>query len=480
MVLGYNPAGLAELRGTQLLLNANLAIMTACVDPIGYYGWGVYGGGQPSRLTDIETGQSLTLDLGSTNDGPEGAYYRGRLDTVCLDDGLTPVPEVGLTARISEALGVGFGLIFPAFTPQGRWGGENAIINTPAGLRPAATRYMLLQSGTLALFPTLGAGYRLTRWLRIGGSFEWGMINVDHTSMAAVSSGTSPSSDIVAHVRAHDLFIPAFTASLHVVPDDAIDIVAAFRYQGDLDAHGQIDLTTGLHSATHRPRTKTNEVVGVHQRFPWKLRVGFRYADRLAPRPNGTGNEEASSVRGGRIHDAFEDERWDAELDIEYQGNSRHQDLMIHYAPEQIVEFESLTGMVTGARFPDTSRSYTQIPKRWKDQVSVRAGGSYNILPGIFGVSAGVHFENRGRSWLHAARLLAAAQIRTSRRRARSYHAHRRSDCRLRAHLSRDPGRGGAGPRGPQGDLDGLQRCDVQLGRDPRHRQAHRCRCESQ
>src|SRR4051794_17997039 len=55
MVLAYNPAGLAELRGTQFLFNANLALMSACMEPIGYYGWGVYSGGRASILTDPDT-----------------------------------------------------------------------------------------------------------------------------------------------------------------------------------------------------------------------------------------------------------------------------------------------------------------------------------------------------------------------------------------------------------------------------------------
>jgi long-chain fatty acid transport protein len=45
MVLAHNPAGLAELRGSQFLLNINLALFDACVDPAGYYGWGAYLGG---------------------------------------------------------------------------------------------------------------------------------------------------------------------------------------------------------------------------------------------------------------------------------------------------------------------------------------------------------------------------------------------------------------------------------------------------
>src|SRR5262245_13397473 len=67
MVLAYNPAGLAELRGAQLMLSANLALMDACVEPIGYYGWGAYNGGRPTKLTDPATGQTVVLDLGNTD-----------------------------------------------------------------------------------------------------------------------------------------------------------------------------------------------------------------------------------------------------------------------------------------------------------------------------------------------------------------------------------------------------------------------------
>ena len=46
MVLAHNPAGLAELRGSQLLINLNLALFDACVEPAGFYGWGNYLGGE--------------------------------------------------------------------------------------------------------------------------------------------------------------------------------------------------------------------------------------------------------------------------------------------------------------------------------------------------------------------------------------------------------------------------------------------------
>jgi hypothetical protein len=396
MVLSYNPAGLVELRGNQMLLSASLALMDACVDPIGYYGWGNYNGGQPSRFIDPDTKMATELKLGTTNEGPEGVYYRQPLDTVCMEQGLTPVPQVGFTARLSEDFGVGFGLMFPSVTPQGKWGGDNGIIRTAQGLRPAATRYMQLTSGTIGLFPTFGLGVRLAKWLRVGASFEWGLITVDNTSMAATSSGTTPAGDIIARVEATDLFIPALNGSIHLVPTDAIDIVAAFRWQDDLNAAGTINLTTGVFDPTKVVLSKENEVLSVEQNFPYKLRAGVRYADRLAPRPSGSGQGEADGLQGEVVRDAFQDERWDIEADLEYQLNGRNKDQFIRYRPGQTADFQSVDGTVTSAQFPDPTRAYTQIRKRWNDQVSVRVGGSYNILPGLFGLSAGVHYENRG------------------------------------------------------------------------------------
>lgn len=399
MVLMYNPAGLVELRGSQLMLSANLAMMDACVDPFGYYGWGVYGGGKPSRLTDPNNpANTLTLNLGRAADiGPaEQAYYTGPLDTVCMDQNVTPVPQLGITARLTDRFAMGLGMMFPNVTPQGSWGATNGIIQGAGGVRPAATRYMMIDSGSVGFFPTIGLAYKLADWLRIGASFRWGVINVDNTSIAAIQVGTTPANDQLVRVKATDWFVPEVTGSLHIVPVDAIDFVVGFHYQADLDAPGTISITSGEYDATLRARTKVNGIRGVRQKFPWQGWIGLRYADRLAPRPQGEIDEDERVGRGGTVEDAFQTERWDIEADVQYEMNARHHDLVLDYVPGQFAEFESLAGVVTMQEFPDPSMPVTTIQKRWKDQISVRAGGSYNILPGLFGISAGIHFENRG------------------------------------------------------------------------------------
>jgi hypothetical protein len=256
---------------------------------------------------------------------------------------------------------------------------------------------MMINSGTIALYPTIGFGLRVAKWLRVGAAFYWGIFNVDNTNMAVVSAGTTPSGDIISRVRATDWFVPSFTTSVHLVPFDSVDIVGAFRYHGDLNAPGTIDLTTGVFDPNSVAITTTNQILGVHQKFPWQLRAGIRFASRLAPRPTGTGNREPEGFDGARIHDAFEDERWDIEFDVEYQMNSRTQEQRVEYLPNQSIQSKSaVDGMIRASGFPDASQPFTSITKGWKDQISARVGGTYNIFPGFFGISVGAHYETRG------------------------------------------------------------------------------------
>ena len=45
---------------------------------------------------------------------------------------------------------------------------------------------------------------------------------------------------------------------------------------------------------------------------------------------------------------------------------------------------------------PPPGNPDTVIRKEWRDQISVRLGGTLNVLPGLLGISSGVHYETRG------------------------------------------------------------------------------------
>jgi hypothetical protein len=182
------------------------------------------------------------------------------------------------------------------------------------------------------------------------------------------------------------------------VPVDAIDIVLAFRWQEGIDAQGTQDLETGVFDPNFDPFTTKNiEVKSLRIDMPWKLRAGLRYADRLAPRPTGTGSEETDFASGDTLHDPLQDERFDVEVDVAYEINSRFKEQVIEYGQGGRINFRaagSETLSFTPYPVPEVPR--TVIQKQWRDQISVRVGGTYNVLPGMLGLSAGAHYETRG------------------------------------------------------------------------------------
>jgi len=341
MVLLYNPAGLVELRGFQLLVDVNASLTHTCVGPV------------PGGLSDHST------------------CGRHRVGTL---------PQVAGALRIHDKVAIGAGVLTPTLALPGRFGERDGLASDGTAV---GTRYQLIDYGTLGVFPTAGIGIKLAEWLRIGGALEWGIFSGDQTLAVRAIPGTDAERDTIARVHVTDWFVPAFTGSVHFVPAENLDVVGAVRVSDDLRGSGRINFR---HTSLVDPAyidglnglgvENSYKVTKLTQHLPWKLRGGIRYASRLAPRPK-TGLGFDQHVFDKRVHDAFEDERWDIEGDAEYQINSRNDRLTIRYEEQPFF-------------LP------SKIEKHWRDQISLRAGGSYNVLPGRFGVSAGVHYETRG------------------------------------------------------------------------------------
>jgi hypothetical protein len=62
----------------------------------------------------------------------------------------------------------------------------------------------------------------------------------------------------------------------------------------------------------------------------------------------------------------------------------------------QRVAFESTDGTTSYVDFPNVNVPANIVERNWKNQIAVQLGGSYNILPGVFSVHAGVNYETRG------------------------------------------------------------------------------------
>lgn len=376
-VLKSNPAGLARMTGNTLSGDLNFAFMNACYDAVGYYGWGVYLGGTAFDLPNVNTGQTESTVL-----EPGSSYYTEELPEVCMDQNVQPIPQLALTHRINEQWGIGYGMVFPAAQPVGNWGNKYALIDTPNGVRPAPSRYMLLGNQSIGAFPTVGIAYKPFPAVSIGAAFEWGMIFADARTMTSVGGGTPPNADLIAHIKANDYFVPAFNASIHLKPTSRLDVVLAYRYQDPVKATGTATIQSGLFSALQNPLNSRLRVDELRQNMPWNATLAIRYAHPLSP---GEIDPEGPA-------DPLGTERWDVEVDLQYQGNSRNQVQVLDLRDGQRVLFDNVDGSSADAAAP----AINEIQKHWKDQISARLGGSYSFVPGIFAVSLGAHYENRG------------------------------------------------------------------------------------
>ncbi|HEX2676147.1 MAG TPA: hypothetical protein VHM19_05890, partial [Polyangiales bacterium] len=180
-VLLQNPAGLAALQRDSLMLNIDTTFQSMCVTPYGYYGWGVYTPGKS--------------DLG---DSGSAKYQNDPLDKVCNSAPIAPLPGIAYTMKLSDDLGLGFGMLAPSGLAGLQYGGDDGTIGTPDGARPTPTRYQLVrQRVTFALGPSVGAGYRVLPRFRVGLTFTWIAVAQELRVVQALGIGTSPHQDML-------------------------------------------------------------------------------------------------------------------------------------------------------------------------------------------------------------------------------------------------------------------------------------------
>lgn len=411
MTLLWNPAGLARTPGIQLSLQTHLILYDACFQRFGTYG--EYAGDMPSRDMIDASGEEFRWDR-AANGGrtrslmdPEiGSRYDSSpvsdlpLPEVCNSGRPQVVPNLVLTARLTPEWGFAFGLVAPAAVGNTRWGrtegGVQGIVN---GL-PAPSRYALIEEDLLIAFPTIGVAYRPHPAVSIGAAFGWGVApSIQFTTITRAVRGEDFANDVLTELDAADWFVPRVTASVHVVPHDNIDIVASFMWQDDIRAEGDLTLTTGY----YRPADDdypldqaTVPGVTVDAPLPWQAGLSFRYADRITPRHD---NPDAQSRLTNRVEDSMQNERWDIELDLVYEMNSRVDQFTVLLPPCPSTaacdprgrwEVQADNGLFQGIP-PDIS-----LQKQWRDQLSLRVGGDWNFIPGVGSARLGFSYETKG------------------------------------------------------------------------------------
>jgi hypothetical protein len=386
MVLLHNPAGLTRLAGDQILLDVDVPLHRMCVNPYGYYGWGVYSEG-PS-----EFGDPLVLD--DPNRPTVGATYATTpLGEVCNSAPTAPLPQLAWTHRLGRDWAIGAGFLIPTAVGGLQYGGADGTVETAYGPRPTPTRYSLVQQEVLfGLNPTFGVAHRILPELSVGATLQVLMARVRSTSVQNGVSGTQPSTDWFTAVEAEDYFIPSVTVSVSSKPIDTIDLMAAFKWTDDFSGPGSVVVETntfhqgggaGFVPYENDPIALSNITV----RFPWVLTTGVRYG---APLPASQG-----AALGGP-GDPLDTELWDIEIDGAYSFNERASRASAAAGEDVVLISRSADGTTTRTGVSLEDLSQIDVDRHLKDSIAVRLGGSYAVVPRTAAVQAGVFYETRG------------------------------------------------------------------------------------
>lgn len=426
-VMMRNPALLSDLWGGQASIGAHLLLADACFQPTGYYGYGV----QSTDVADLGEGPIvLNPPPGTDLEGnPLRGYEAEPYDEVCYQGPAPFLPQVALGMRLSDALGVGLGFFPPDSAVLAQWGNRDGTIDTPRGRRPNPLRFFRSHQNA-SFFSLLAAiGFRPVEPLSLGLGLQWNAVVFSARSWASRQGGLDPSSNVRADVFGRDLFVPGVVASAQLTPLDSLEIALAFKWSDRIRSKAKLDVTTGafgtgepfsfhdrqgqLQALPGSVPFTTHNVPGQVDAPPlWvpQLAAGVRFADVLEPRargrrpPRGAGRDV--------VRDPMLAERWDIEADVVYYVNSVYDSssftnddtagivLRTVGAGAEPVDSEVTIGRCTELD-PVTrlcrGRRRTQAKYEGRDQISLRLGGDYNLLPGVLALRGGVSYESDGQ-----------------------------------------------------------------------------------
>jgi hypothetical protein len=377
MAIIQNPAGLAFMSGQQIMLNVDMPVHHMCMDPHGYYGWGIY--------TDDPASRSEFGDPTATG---RTSYALTPLPRVCNSGRPGPLPQLSFIKKISDRFAIGAGFVHPTIVTGMQFGGADGTIETPQGPRPTPTRYSIVrQQAEFALDPVIGAGYRIMRQWSAGMSLQVYMIKGRAAAVQNQFGGTNPATDAFVEVQSKDFFVPAITLSTQYRPIEALNFVAAFRWIDNFNGSGNVSYETNTYhqGATTGPVPYKNPPIPVDTivlRQPWELTVGARYGAPL------------TAAAGRRTGDPLDTELWDIELDATYYMNARagRSDVDVGHPVSVTNKLADGTENKTDVQ----SLGQFTLDRHLKDSMAVRLGGSFAIIPRELQVQAGAFYETRG------------------------------------------------------------------------------------
>jgi hypothetical protein len=384
--LMHNPAGLTALDGHQGHYGMDFQVDSLCVQPYGYYGWGI-------TLPETRPGTAANLDVRRSEFGDPASTNYGRrpLDKVCNSGALVPQPQLAAALRVHDKIWVALGLVAPVLVTGSHWGGSDGTIAVGNGARPTPTRYNTVrQEVQFAFNPTFGVAYKALPWLSFGLALQVAMGSASTYQVLALRAGTSPSNDMMTKLSASDYFVPTLLFGVYAKPNKHLRVGGTFTWSDGIDGSGELTFYTNHyhHGAVGDEFVPfENDPVKVSRvalPAPIAATLAVRYVQPLA------GAEEDAK-------DPLLSELWDIELDATYVASGQVGPSRASVANDFALEFRRANGQPQEPLdVKANALAQLSADRHGLDVYTLKLGGSWTALPGLLQASAGGFFQSRG------------------------------------------------------------------------------------
>jgi len=393
MALQLNPAMLSDLPGIQIMVDVNVGLFDACFARAGTY---QDGGGPPPAHVPSYPPSGLGAYDPTLARFPAG-WENTPFPRVCNETPFSPGTSIVASWQITPDVGIGIGLLTPYAAGATRYGTDAGYTDAAMGL-PSPGRYVLVSQNLLNVFPSVGLGWRATPWLRLGATFQWGLASIDDRIISASLAGEDAASDVYTKLNVFQAFQPAGIFSIALRPiyegQHRLDIMGSFRVVAPIDADGDLTLSgnefnadPALRPGADARNTTVVHHVHLHAPQPYTAQFGIRYGLRR-------GSELETQLDRSHHHDALATEVFDVEVDGVYEINSLVNDFTVTLPTDPLMRQFYDPALGAPAPLPQT----VLLPHHWRDQVSLRVGGDWNVIRDMLAVRAGFSWESQGMS----------------------------------------------------------------------------------
>lgn len=379
----FNPAGLAG-QETRITVQANISFAHTCFT---------------RTLGANDSTQDALVD-------PANGNYK--YPRVCNDIEPFANPQLGMTWRVSDRVGIGFlPLLAPSSVGKTTW---PEFVDGKTPNQPSPNRYLLLKTDGIIISPTIGAGFEVADGLRLGASFQWGIagkLHFENASTALNAENLNPrDSDVKAELDAKQLFIPGFTLGALWSASEYVDIAGWYKWSAPIDTTGDVKThanyfttsvangnTSGVKNGDSSQAncgvtggsTACGSGDNAHVRvpIPMEAKLGVRFH-----KPRG------ESHRKSHVRDPMSQDVWDLEVDLTWANNSSFDAIQLRFPsdPKSGLGALPVNGIPGGTLPPNAD-----VTHNYKDVIGIRVGGDFNVVQDKLALRAGAFFETRGQ-----------------------------------------------------------------------------------